>query len=1368
MPKEVSEQSMSPIKEAIEEFRTRRLGVYRADPDQIVRDARGAERAAKDHVGRWLFELLQNSDDAVASDVRIFFDKDTIYVADNGNGLNPEAVSAICGTDFSDKTAGTIGRKGVGFKSVYEVSRNPQVLTVDGEGIEFNPDKAKAWLQQNNLDDGHVPYQWIPFFIPWDHVRRQDLQLGTLTTYKTVVRLGGLFQEKWQKVEQLLMEWPPHALFAFRHLRRITTPDLEVVLSADDGVWSLRDSRGQIPDRWRVNRQTEHPPAELLEILGADERLAISTGGVGFLIAAPLEKDCVVPTTEYLPVHVFYPTEQKGPVRLLLHAEFLVKSDRTAIMPVDANPFNEWVAGRLAYHVCKFVNDSYQPDEPSCHVVLLVPFGDRESHPVAKDLWQRIADRAKTDIRLADPDIRQRLTVGEARLISVSVRADLARTLVEATSLRGRLLHPAFDDDKEARKALRELGCKEIHDQDLITAIAENANSMVADTQWVWACWEWLAAWVAKEPYGEKHKERVERARRLPIVPVDGHLLRASDLAGRIVTWKPDVQTESLPEWLPLTFVEDWFRDRIQTETEQESSIKKLCAELRITEPDANVIQRAIGRAIDHYWKDKQGDAERFLRFILEQDWYETSHTSQELKRCPVRLSKSLQGEVWSEAGKAYFAREWENGLLADLYTGIETVAWVADVETGGDKEKRHRAIEWLGVAHCPRIVEEYHQGNVWQLPEDCGKWKQYLETARDNCGRRVERVSSVSRMDHLALDGVDARIGSLLIRLIAQYWAAYYRDRAEVTAEGTQSRERYYRSWPVKAKWWWEVCERLPLPRRDGCAEHVALASLWLPDKRTERAIGDLLPVIDRDAFGNDKDAVCEWLISAVDLRTRIEQLTVEEWKGLLFTSIPRKAPAESLTSGERLRDRVMGWYVACLETVAEQENVSEKAFVSCPLLCRKGDLWQYVANEPQYLNDDNDLATAFTQDVWLFHIPTRLANDAVKYLGVFPLSGSVQVNVSPGEPKSPLSDGLLARFNGSLPYVWAWRSSQSKQAADRLSARLKGLNVHVVPALKADLSLDGVHHEVERRWYTEGDTIYLQGDHANEAELAQALAKALDVRSEADFYENLLRCSDGLQRKQKLLSKGIADAEVERCLREYSGQPPKNEPQEKPESQDAEKSNTPHPPSGGGNESPAEGKPPNGPSGKTPEKESQPPDTREQPLRLKDPRTVEYVLGGPPVGEGGHSGGGGGGGTGQEGRSLTDTEKADLEEAGRALAARELESMGFSVAEMSQGNPGFDLRAKKDGDELRVEVKAHGGRATVVDVTQREYKEYLGQQRYRWELWNVEHLAENDASPVLVTRYDTIPDDALDVRTFRVDLKRCQASFDSSENLT
>ena len=82
-----------------------------------------------------------------------------------------------------------------------------------------------------------------------------------------------------------------------------------------------------------------------------------------------------------------------------------------------------------------------------------------------------------------------------------------------------------------------------------------------------------------------------------------------------------------------------------------------------------------------------------------------------------------------------------------------------------------------------------------------------------------------------------------------------------------------------------------------------------------------------------------------------------------------------------------------------------------------------------------------------------------------------------------------------------------------------------------------------VERHWHVNDHTIYLHKDHVNEAELAQALAKALDVRSEADFYENLFRCTDDRQQKEKLLSKGIADAEINRCLREYSGPPAEKE---------------------------------------------------------------------------------------------------------------------------------------------------------------------------------------------------------------------------------
>ena len=75
---------MGEIRKAIEEFLQKRLAVYRVDQQQIVRDTRAAERATKDQTGRWLFELLQNSEDAWASKVRVLVKEQAVYVADNG------------------------------------------------------------------------------------------------------------------------------------------------------------------------------------------------------------------------------------------------------------------------------------------------------------------------------------------------------------------------------------------------------------------------------------------------------------------------------------------------------------------------------------------------------------------------------------------------------------------------------------------------------------------------------------------------------------------------------------------------------------------------------------------------------------------------------------------------------------------------------------------------------------------------------------------------------------------------------------------------------------------------------------------------------------------------------------------------------------------------------------------------------------------------------------------------------------------------------------------------------------------------------------------------------------------------------------
>ena len=1350
-----------PIEKAIHNFRDRRLRVYKADPTQIIRDTRVADRTIKDHSGRWLFELLQNCDDASASEVQIAFSKDAFYLIDNGSGIKPGAVAAISGTDLSDKTTGTIGRKGVGFKAVYEVSQNPQLVTVKGEGIEFSPKKTKKWLNENNLFNSYVPFQWIPFNVTWDCVINDDPRLGQLNTanFNTVVRLPGLSKEMRLKTESLMLEWPPHALFAFRHIRRITAPGLVIELSRDK--CTLHDSRHQTRPKWKIINSTENPPDHKLATLGVDERRTISKDGVGFLVAAPLDNDRVVPNSDYLPIHVFYPTEQKSPVCLLLHAEFLVKSDRTALIPLDDSPFNTWVADRLAQYVCDFVNDSFCPNSPSSHVALLVPFEDRQTHPVTDNLWQRIAERAWDILRLAGTSSAQQLTLKDATLISVSIRADLARTLLEATDARNQMLHDSFDEDESARKALKALSCNDISDQDLITRIEKYANSHANDEKWVWTAWEWLAEWVLDE-WGDERKARIEIVKSLPIIPINGSMKSASNLADWIVTWKPDSDVGKLPNWLPLTFVDNFFRDRIKIKLENESPVNILRKELGITEPGPDLIQHSVGQAIKQFWKDRLGDPGRFLQFILDQDWHETTDATRLIRMCPVPLSQPVKGDEWGKANETYFGLDWGNDLLDQLYNGITGVAWVANIRTGTTNCKSCKVLEWVGVANYPRIIDSQKKCYMMHLQEDCDHWQNYLRSEQDFEGRHVQRISNVSKLDHLRITELDPIRGALLIRIVAKHWNIYYKNHMVVSVEGTLNRERYYRSWQVMAKWWWEICERLTLQKQDVGKAHRSLMSLWLPDKRTKRIIGKLLPIVDLKVFETDKDVVQDWLLNVVRLRTRIEQLSIDEWKTLLSTSIPQIASSERLSSRTRLQDSVIGWYVACLNTVRDQEISSDGIFTSCPLICHKGKVWQYVKNESRYLDDDNSLASAFANDIWLFNIPTALSQVAVEYFGVLPLSESVEVNVTPSEPQMDLSDKLESQFRAILPFVWAWRSSQSMRSSEKLLTNLKELQVLVVPSIIVRLVLGELQHEVEQHHHVQNWTILLHKDHVNEAELAIALAKALNVKSEADFYENLLRCTTDRQRNNKLLSKGISKSEIARCLREYN-KLPDDEKEEKNE-------DTPQPNEGvydgggsgtlgGGGKTEPDKKPKNDPSVlPINDPKPEPEENVLQPIHLKDTLTTPYSLGEPPSGVIG--GGNGRGGNINSRRKLTEEEKLSLEHAGRVFAERELQRLGFSIEQMPQKNPGFDIRAMKEGVELRIEVKSHLHHATVVDVTHREYQEYLHQQDYSWELWNVDHLVEEDSVPVTITRYDRIPDDALNTRTYRVDLKRCKKS--------
>ena len=89
-----------------------------------------------------------------------------------------------------------------------------------------------------------------------------------------------------------------------------------------------------------------------------------------------------MPTSAYLPVHVFYPTEQEGGA--LPFAEFLVERP-TASCPWTA--ILQHGCDRLAYHL-RFVNDAFaETPRQSCRLACSV----RGRDLIRRENWRRIS-----------------------------------------------------------------------------------------------------------------------------------------------------------------------------------------------------------------------------------------------------------------------------------------------------------------------------------------------------------------------------------------------------------------------------------------------------------------------------------------------------------------------------------------------------------------------------------------------------------------------------------------------------------------------------------------------------------------------------------------------------------------------------------------------------------------------------------------------------------------------------------------------------------------------------------------------------------------------------------------------------------------
>jgi hypothetical protein len=307
-----------------------------------------------------LSELLQNADDAGATEATAKIDEGVFVFEHNGEDFTEEHFASLCRFGYSNKrTLHTIGFRGVGFKSTFSL----------GDSVELHtPTLSVAFRRQRFTEP-----KWIGSAGP----------PGRLTR----IRVAITDEHRRQELEGNLNDWvtSPVSLLFFRHLRQIRIGEREV-------GWSSRGP-GPVPgSEWMslngddeaaylvVQSDPEPFPDEALEeirqerMLGEGEEGDFPPSQIEIVLGPPGRLYVVLPTG----VETQLPFACNGP--------FIQDPARIKIKDPETSPTNRWLltrAGRLAATaMLQWLHTSGRPVADRARAYGLFPDVDRADNSI--------------------------------------------------------------------------------------------------------------------------------------------------------------------------------------------------------------------------------------------------------------------------------------------------------------------------------------------------------------------------------------------------------------------------------------------------------------------------------------------------------------------------------------------------------------------------------------------------------------------------------------------------------------------------------------------------------------------------------------------------------------------------------------------------------------------------------------------------------------------------------------------------------------------------------------------------------------------------------------------------------------------------
>lgn len=676
----------------------------------------------------YALELIQNAEDEDSSSIKFIFTKDGLRVVNDGNAFDEKDVWRICSVRPGEKRR-KIGFFGIGFKSVFNVTEKPQIIS-DKFNFEINDlvyPKPKNSIPKD-VEDYYSPEKGAIFVVPYD-----------LSTPEELIENLNLMDDKILLFLESIEE--------IRLIDNINNGEWVIEKYLEEGsTISLSDMRTKQETKWAVTNK----------ILGVEDEEIIPKGKEGIretkiTIAYPLEsatRDALKGTGV---VYCFLPTKRRTDLPFLIQADFLPTIGRENI---SDHAWNIWLMKELGILSARSI-DELKHDEPfSSSLYDFIPISeDIQDGFISQHLFESFCktlmekEIAKTPKGWVKPSKCAIPT--DERLVQILTESDLKSLLGQE------MFYLDPQSSERARTVLPEFGARLIGSKHVVDFLKRENEVRKKSKVWFLNLYDYLSTVFDTDErwrWGEETEALFEELEKTKfILTEDNDLVSLKDsTSDRIICYPQPIAVSEVLQLFTegeIVFLNRYFqvssitrRKETNAETERKRSrvkdwfdsvgVKKYFKQSHIIK-DVILPKFATGK----YRKYSDQKLYGFVDYV-RRHWptIESEIKNKKLRKDIVEEIKSgllfktfsYESEEkiyeYKSADEIYFSRRYgKNEVMEELFEGMDGIHFLSSYYLNRQKRehkktKKHgkkvkytwrKFFELLGVWSSPRVVKE-------------------------------------------------------------------------------------------------------------------------------------------------------------------------------------------------------------------------------------------------------------------------------------------------------------------------------------------------------------------------------------------------------------------------------------------------------------------------------------------------------------------------------------------------------------------------------------------------------------------------------------------------------------------------------------